>query len=284
MDVSQFLFGSKITETRCQSGLHTSFPPWYIIFFKTHGFSGLRLKLSGLICAHYDDVEWVTCCWSWEPHKVCSSGGSGRQSSRVRSMLESQMSIPGFWFHTHTQRINIYHHPVSQQKVNLWSGIARRGTCCTPLVTQANTLPLTRQSKNRLYKTVLSFRNNLGSQILRSFELVDVQIRVWRSQPAVVSLAQASQNYGDRALEEEAVKMAALFINPPWKRSSTRASLWCIPNRVSSQKQGRTCSHPGQDSPSWSGPHRSLTCCTLGCVFSSSSSSLTSSHRAPTRL
>ena len=138
------------------------------------------------------------------------------------------MSIPGFWFYTHTQRINIYHHPVSQHKVNLRSGIARRGTCCTPLVTQANTLPSTRQSKNRLYKTVLSFRINLGSQILRSFELVDVQIRVWRSQPAVVSLAQASQNYGDRALEEEAVKMVdkmdALFINPPWKRSSTRAS------------------------------------------------------------
>ena len=83
-----------------------------------------------------------------------------------------------------------------------------------------------------VYKTVLSFRNNLGSQILRSFELVDVQIRVWRSQPAVVSLTQASKNYGDRALEEEAAKMvdkmdakmAALFINPPWKRSSTRAS------------------------------------------------------------
>ena len=81
-----------------------------------------------------------------------------------------------------------------------------------------------------------SFRNDLGSQILRSFELVDVQIRVWRSQPAVVSLTQASKNYGDRALEEEAAKMVdkmdvkmvanmvALFINPPWKRSSTRAS------------------------------------------------------------
>ena len=79
-----------------------------------------------------------------------------------------------------------------------------------------------------VFKTVQSFRNNLGSQILRSFELVDVQIRVWRSQPAVVSLTQASKNYGDRALEEEAAKMiakmAALFINPPWKRSSTRAS------------------------------------------------------------
>ena len=78
-----------------------------------------------------------------------------------------------------------------------------------------------------VYKTSQSFRNDLGSQILRSFELVDVQIRVWRSQLAVVSLTQASKNYGDRALEEEAVKMVdkmdALFINPPWKRSSTRA-------------------------------------------------------------
>ena len=44
------------------------------------------------------------------------------------------------------------------------------------------------------------FEQNLGSQMFRSFKLVDMQIRVWRSQPAVVPSTQTTHDYGDCSL------------------------------------------------------------------------------------